>query len=132
MRVLDVDQIADRLEDRFRLLRGGAASSGLPHQQTLQALIDWSHDLLTEPERILFRRMGAFAGGRTLEALEAVCAGDGIEEYDILDLLQQLVDKSLITVEREAGGSSRHTIIESVWHYAREKLEASGEAECHT
>ena len=129
VRVLDVDQIAERLGDRFRLLRGGNVSSGLPHQQTLQALIDWSHDLLSEPERILFRRMGAFAGGRTLEALEAVCAGDGIDEYDILDLLQQLVDKSLITVEREAGGSSRHTIIESVWHYAREKLESSGEEE---
>jgi len=129
IRVLDLDQIAERLDNRFRLLRGGSGSSGLPHQQTLQALIDWSHDLLSEQERILFRRLGAFVGGRSLEALEAVCAGDGIDEFDILDLLQQLVDKSLITVERESGGSSRHTMIESVWHYAREKLESSGEAD---
>jgi predicted ATPase/class 3 adenylate cyclase len=128
-RVLDLDQIAERLDNRFRLLRGGGGASGLPHQQTLQALIDWSHDLLSEQERILFRRLGAFVGGRTLEALEAVCAGDGIDELDILDLLQQLVDKSLVTVERESGGASRYTMIESVWHYAREKLEASGEAD---
>jgi predicted ATPase/class 3 adenylate cyclase len=127
-RVLDLEQIAERLDNRFRLLRGGG-TSGLPHQQTLQALIDWSHDLLSEQERILFRRLGAFVGGRTLDALEAVCGGDGIDDLDILDLLQQLVDKSLVTVERESGGVSRYTMIESVWHYAREKLEASGEAD---
>ena len=129
-RVLDLDQIAERLDNRFRLLRGGGGgTSGLPHQQTLQALIDWSHDLLSEQERILFRRLGAFVGGRTLEALEAVCGGDGIDELDILDLLQQLVDKSLVTVERESGGASRYTMIESVWHYSRGKLEDSGEAD---
>ncbi len=127
VRLLAVDQIAKRLNDRFRLLRGGDRA-GLPHQQTLQALIDWSYDLLSEPERILFRRLNVFVGGRTLEALEAVCAGEGVEEYDILDLLQQLVDKSLAMVERDAEGSPRYTITESVWHYGREKLEASGEA----
>ena len=127
VRLLSPDQIASRLDDRFRLLRGGSRD-GLPHQQTLQALIDWSHDLLSEPERIAFRRMGVFGGGRTLEALEAVCSGDGIEEFEVLDLLEQLVDKSLISVERDASGNTRYTMIESVWHYSREKLEASGEA----
>ncbi len=125
-RVLNLDQIAERLDDRFRLLRTGGTGR-MPHQQTLQALIDWSHDLLSEPERILFRRLGAFVGGRTLRALEAVCPGEGIEETEILDLLQQLADKSLITVEREGGGEPRFTLLETVWHYARTKLEASGE-----
>ena len=127
VKLLNVDQIAERLDDRFRLLRGGHRD-GLPHQQTLQALIDWSHDLLSEQERMAFRRMGVFGGGRTIEALEKVCSGDGIEEFEVLDLLEQLVDKSLITVERDAFGNSRYTMIESVWHYSREKLESSGEA----
>ncbi len=118
MRVLTVEQIAARLGDRFHLLRN-ANRAALPHQQTLQALIDWSHDLLSEEERIVFRRLGAFIGGRTLEALEAVCAGDGVEEFEILDLLQQLVDKSLVTVEKDANGDFRYALIESVWQYAR-------------
>ena len=128
VRVLTVEQIADRLGDRFHLLRN-ANRTALPHQQTLQTLIDWSHDLLSDQERIVFRRLGAFIGGRTLEALEAVCAGEGVEEHDILDLLQQLVDKSLVTVETDASGDFRYTLIESVWQYAREKLETSGEAD---
>ncbi|HEY5707537.1 MAG TPA: adenylate/guanylate cyclase domain-containing protein [Terrimicrobiaceae bacterium] len=127
VRLLNVDQIAARLDDRFRLLRSGSRD-GLPHQQTLQALIDWSYDLLSEKERIAFRRMGVFGGGRTLEALEAVCSGDGVEETEVLDLLEQLVDKSLVTVEHDATGNPRYTMIESVWQYSREKLEASGEA----
>lgn len=127
VRVLSLDQIAERLNDRFHLLRGGHRTS-LPHQQTLQALIDWSHDLLSDQERIVFRRLGAFIGGRTLAALEAVCTGDGVETYDILDLVQQLVDKSLVTVERDSAGEPRYTMIESVWQYAKEKLEQSGEA----
>jgi predicted ATPase/class 3 adenylate cyclase len=127
VRLLSVEQIASRLDDRFRLLRGGRRD-GLPHQQTLQTLIDWSHDLLSEKERIAFRRMGVFAGGRTLEALEKVCSGDGLEEFEMLDLLEQLVDKSLITVEPDDSGNPRYTMIETVWHYSREKLDASGEA----
>ena len=128
VRVLTVEQIAARLGDRFQLLRN-ANRSALPHQQTLQALIDWSHDLLSDEERIVFRRLGAFIGGRTLEALESVCSGDGVEEYEVLDLLQQLVDKSLVTVEKDANGDFRYTLIESVWQYSREKLDASGEAD---
>ncbi len=127
--VLDLHQIAARLDDRFRLLRHGGRAGTLPHQQTLQALIDWSHDLLTDQERRLFRRLGAFVGGRTLDALERVCAGDGIEDFEVLDILQQLVNKSLVNVEHADDGPPRYTMIESVWHYARERLDADPEAD---
>jgi predicted ATPase/class 3 adenylate cyclase len=126
-RVLDVQQIAERLDDRFRLLRSNERGGHLPHQQTLQALIDWSYDLLSEQERILFRRLGVFVGGRTIDALEAVCGGDGIEDFEILDLVEQLVDKSLVAVEREGGRTPRYTVLESVWQYSRDKLTESGE-----
>lgn len=126
VRLLSVEQIAERLENRFQLLRGGSPSA-LPHQQTLQALIDWSYDLLSEAERVLFRRLSVFAGGRTLEAIEAVCATSEEEKFEILDTLQQLVEKSLVTVERGAADQPRYTLIESVWQYAREKLRDSGE-----
>jgi predicted ATPase/class 3 adenylate cyclase len=125
-RVLTPEQIAQRLDDRFRLLTGGGRSV-LPHQQTLRTLIDWSYDLLSESERVLFRRLGVFGGGRTLEAIEAVCTGDGVDVYDALDLLQLLVDKSLLTVESGPFDETRYTMIESVWGYARERLESSGE-----
>ena len=98
-----------------------------PRQQTLQALIDWSYDLLCEKERILYRRLTAFSRGRTLEAVEGVCAGDGIERDEILDLLSQLVDKSLLTLETGVDGAPRYTLLESMWDYARERLEESGE-----
>ena len=129
IRVLDLEQIAARLDDRFRLLRRGAAAGGMPHQDTLQALIDWSHDLLSGQERTLFRRAAAFIGGRTLEAVEAVCSGDGLQKPEILDLVEQLVDKSLLNVEHEAGELPRYTMIESIWEYAHEKLAQSGESD---
>ncbi len=127
-RVLTPEQIADRLDDRFRLLTGGGRAV-LPHQQTLRTLIDWSYDLLDESERVLFSRLGVFGGGRTLEAIEAVCTGDGVDTYDALDLLQSLVDKSLLSVETGPDDNPRYTMIESVWQYAQERLEASGEAD---
>lgn len=125
-RVLTPEQISQRLDDRFRLLTGGGRSV-LPHQQTLRTLIDWSYDLLSESERVLFRRLGVFGGGRTIEAIEAVCTGDGVDTYDALDLLQLLVDKSLLSVETDDADATRYTMIESVWQYARERLESSGE-----
>lgn len=125
-KVLSPDQIAARLDDRFRLLTGGGRSV-LPHQQTLRTLIDWSFDLLSESERVLFRRLGVFGGGRTIEAIEAVCTGEGVDAYDALDLLQQLVDKSLLSVESGPDELQRYTMIESVWQYSREKLTESGE-----
>jgi len=128
LRVLSPAQISDRLNDQFKLLKSGGQTI-LPHQQTLRALIDWSYDLLDQRERIIFHRLGIFAGGRTLEAVEAVCTGGEIDEDDILDLLQQLADKSLVFVEEEKGSSPRFTLIESVWQYARERLRDSGEFE---
>lgn len=126
LRVLTPAQISERLNDQFRLLKTGATTV-LPHQQTLRALIDWSYDLLEPRERTLFHRLGVFAGGRTLESVEAVCAGGEIEPDDILDLLQQLADKSLIFIETEDGRAARYVLIESVWQYARERLRESGE-----
>lgn len=128
-RLLQPAQIAERLHDRFRLLKGGT-SDHLPHQQTLQALIDWSHDLLSLREKTLFRRLGVFVGGRDLEAIEAVCRGGEVQEEEIMDLLQELVEKSLVYVEAEQTDQSpRYTMTESVWQYAREKLWASGEGD---
>jgi len=123
LRVLSPAQIAERLNDQFKLIKGNAV---LPHQQTLRALIDWSYDLLSLSEKTLFHRLGVFAGGRTLDAVEAVCA-DG--DHDLLDLLQQLADKSLIFVETGPDDLPRYTLLESVWQYAREKLRESGEME---
>lgn len=126
LRVLTPAQIAERLNDQFKLLKGGAQTV-LPHQQTLRALIDWSYDLLDKQERVLFHRLGVFAGGRSLEAVESVCCGGIVEIDDILDLLQKLADKSLIFIENQAGAPPRFTLIESVWQYAREKLREAGE-----
>ena len=88
MKLLKVEQIAARLDDAFHLLTGGSRTA-LPRHQTLAATIDWSYNLLTAHERALLRRLAVFAGGWTLEAAEAVCSGDGLERYDILDLLTQ-------------------------------------------
>jgi predicted ATPase/class 3 adenylate cyclase len=122
VKMMSVEQISARLDDRFRLLTGGARTA-LPRQQTLRALIDWSYDLLTEKERLLLRRLSVFAGGWTLEATEEVCRGDGIELYDVLDLLTQLVNKSLVVViERSQSGEPRYRILETIRQYAREKF----------
>jgi predicted ATPase/class 3 adenylate cyclase len=128
VRVLNLDQIATRLNDQFRLLTGGSRTA-LPRQQTLRALIDWSFDLLSDQERTLLRRLSAFAGGRTLEAVEAVCSDEKLPDFEIIDLLTSLVDKSLVTVEKVLGKEPRYTILESVWHYGREKLVEAGESD---
>ena len=122
---LSVDQLAARLEDRFHLLTGGSRTA-LPRQQTLRATIDWSYALLSEAERILLRRVAVFAGGWTLEAAEAVCRGDGLEEIQVLDLLTQLVDKSLVLADLRAG-QPRYRCLETIRHYAEERLCESGE-----
>lgn len=127
VKLLNVEQIASRLDDAFRLLTGGSRTA-LPRQQTLRALIDWSYNLLSEPEKILFRRLAVFAGGWTLEAAESVCSGVGIAPEDVLDLMAHLVDKSLVVVTRE-GSESRYRRLETIRQYAREKLAESGESE---
>jgi predicted ATPase len=101
VRGMKVEQIAQRLDDRFRLLTGGGRTA-LPRHQTLRATIDWSHSLLTNQERTLFRRLSVFAGGWMIEAAEAVCTGNGLESSEVLDLLLHLVDKSLLTHKHNA------------------------------
>jgi non-specific serine/threonine protein kinase len=126
VRILSPEQIAARLDDRFRLLTA-ARRQILPRQQTLRAMMDWSYDLLSEPEQALLRRLSVFAGGWPFEAAEAVCAGDGVEAADILDLLTQLADKSLVIAETH-GGEARYRLLETVRQYGTEKLQSAGEA----
>ncbi len=127
IRVLSAEQISSRLDDSFRLLTGGGRSA-LAHQRTLRTAMDWSHELLSEEEKVLFRRLSVFAGGFTLEAAEAVGEGEGIEGAEVLDLLSTLVDKSLVVVE-EGDEEARYRLLETVRQYGREKLEESEEAE---
>jgi predicted ATPase/class 3 adenylate cyclase/DNA-binding CsgD family transcriptional regulator len=124
-RVLGVEQIAAALGDRFRLLTGGARSA-MPRQQTLRASVDWSHELLGEDERVLFRRLAIFAGGWTLDAVEAVCSGDRLERMAILDLLTSLVDKSLVVVDEQPPGV-RYRLLETVRQYGFDRLAEAGE-----
>ncbi len=123
VRALPVKEIAARLSDRFRLLVLGDRTA-LPRQQTLQALIDWSYDLLTESERALLRRLSVFSGGWMLNAAESVCGEGAIEKEDILDLLGHLVEKSLVVVESER---ERFRLLETVRQYAQERLRKSDE-----
>lgn len=126
VRALPVERIAERLDDRFRLLTGGARTA-LPRQQTLRALIDWSYDLLTTQEKTLLRRLSVFAGGWSLESAEQICGGvgDALEAWEILDLLQSLVDKSLVIYDEVAH---RYRITETVRAYGRDALEELHEA----
>jgi non-specific serine/threonine protein kinase len=127
IKVLSVEEIAARLDDRFSLLTAGSRTA-VPRHQTLRATIDWSHDLLTEPERVLFRRLAVFAGGFTLDAAESVCSR-GMKRSDILDLLGRLVDKSLVIVEQVSDTSeTRYRLLETIRQYAIEKLAEAGEA----
>ena len=115
--MLTPQQIAARLDDRFRLLTGGSRTA-LPRQQTLRSLIDWSYDLLSEPERLLFCRLSVFVGGWSLEAAEAVCP-----DLDVLELLAQLVQKSLVVAEeREEPAQTRFRLLETIRQYARDRL----------
>jgi len=136
--VLSAERLAERLEDSFRVLTGGARTA-LPRQQTLRATIDWSYELLTKAERRLLERLAVFAGGCTLEAAEVVCADSvdagpepaapTIEGVEVLELLSGLVRKSMVTADRRGGEETRYTLLETVRQYAREKLQASGEGE---
>ncbi|MSP12497.1 MAG: adenylate/guanylate cyclase domain-containing protein, partial [Chloroflexi bacterium] len=136
VRALSVEQISKRLDDRFRLLTGGSRSA-LPRQQTLAALIDWSYNLLTAPERALLQRLSVFAGGWSLEAAEQVCADVGqdsghprdvVLSSEVLDLLTRLVDKSLVNAE-DQDGETRYRLLETIRQYARDRLLESGEGD---
>ena len=123
--MLKPHELASRLDDRFRLLTGGSRTA-LPRQQTLRALIDWSYDLLTDPEQTLLRRLSVFAGGWTLDSAATVCADDPVEEREIFDLLASLIDKSLVVADA-TGDRTRYRLLESTRAYALEKLVESGE-----
>ena len=126
VRALSLAEILDSLHDRFRLLTGGSRTA-VRRQQTLRASVDWSHALLSEHERTLFRRLAAFLGGFDLDAVCAV-AGNDMPRYQVVDLLTMLVDKSLV-VAHETAGRTRYRLLETVRHYAVEKLGESGEAD---
>ena len=126
VRILPPQKLLQRLSERLKLLRGGGRD--LPvRQQTLRGTIDWSYDLLDEEEKTLFGRLSVFAGGRTLEAIEEICDPGG--DFDILEGVESLAEKSLLRQEEGAGGEPRFVMLETVHEYAREKLEESGEAE---
>jgi predicted ATPase/class 3 adenylate cyclase/DNA-binding CsgD family transcriptional regulator len=127
VKMLSVEQIALRLDERFLLLTGGSRTA-LPRQQTLRATIDWSYELLAEAEQALLRRLSVFAGGWTLEAAEAVCAGEKIKPHEVLDLLTQLINKSLVLAD-EQEGEVRYQLLETMRSYAAEKLREAGERE---
>ena len=127
VRALSVGEILDSLHDRFRLLTGGARTA-VRRQQTLRASVDWSHALLTETERILFRRLAVFLGGFDLDAAQAVAGADGLARYQVLDQLTLLVDKSLVVAEN-IRGRTRYRLLETVRQFALEKLGESGEAD---
>ena len=122
VKILSIPNLAQRLNERFKILTGGSRTA-LPRQKTLGALIDWSYDLLTPQEQMLFSRVGIFAGGFSLDAVTAVCSGEGLDEIDILDLLSSLTDKSLVVADT-AGEQERCHLLESTRAYALEKLTA--------
>jgi predicted ATPase len=123
--VLTAPEICDALGDRFGLLTGGARNA-LPRQRTLHASVEWSYDLLSEAERTLLRRLSVFAGATTLDAVERICDGQGLQRPHILGLLIGLVDKSLVMVYSDVV-VTRYRLLETVRQYADARLIESGE-----
>jgi non-specific serine/threonine protein kinase len=126
VRSLPPNQIAARLDDRFRLLTGGSRTA-LPRHRTLRAAMDWSFDLLGDPEQAILPRLSVFAGSFSLEAAEAVTTGGAVDEADVIDLLGRLVDRSLLVAE-EGDGEARFRMLETIRDYAQERLAETGEA----
>jgi non-specific serine/threonine protein kinase len=127
--MLSPEQIEVRLHDRFRLLTGGTRTA-VARQRTLEATVDWSYQLLSDIERTLLGRLSMFPASWTLGAAEGVCAGEGIDGPDVLDLLSRLVSKSLVTIESDVVAERRYRFLETVRQYARERLVQSGTADC--
>jgi predicted ATPase len=126
--VLSLEQIEERLQDRFRLLMGGPRAA-VARQRTLEATVDWSYQLLSDVERQLLSRLSVFPTAWTLEAAEHVCGGQGISEQDVLDLLSRLVSKSLVMLDGEYAGERRYRLLETVRQYAHERLVQAGAAD---
>jgi predicted ATPase len=127
VRALSVEQISKRLDDRFRLLTGGSRTA-LERHQTLRATLDWSYNLLPEKEQVLFRRLSIFINGWTLEAAESICSDELIQREDVFELLEQLVNKSLV-IAKEWQSETRYRMLETMRQYANEKLIEAGESE---
>jgi predicted ATPase len=128
--MLSAGQLAKRLEDSLKVLSAGERTAE-PRHQSLRATLEWSHDLLSDKERVLYRRLCVFAGGWTLEAAEEVCSGEGLEQSEVLDVLSGVADKSLVVAEASpAGGDQlRYRMLEPVRQYASEKLGEDQEAQ---
>lgn len=126
LRSMSAPELADRLEHSFRIL-SGSAKTALPRQRTLAATIDWSYDLLKPPEQAMFRRLSVFTGGLDLDAAEAVCVGGEVEDWEVLDHLDSLVDKSLVIPLEDAAGGTRYRMLEPVRQYAQERLADTAE-----
>ncbi len=127
LRTMSIDQLANRLDDRFRLLTGGSRTA-LPHHRTLRAVVDWSWELLTDAERTVLRRLAVFSGGASLDAAEQVCGGDSLERGDVLDLLTALTEKSLLQFT-EGDRAPRYRMLGTINEYARDRLADAGESE---
>ncbi|MBK3645066.1 LuxR C-terminal-related transcriptional regulator [Streptomyces sp. MBT33] len=127
LRTLTVEQAADRLEDRFALLTGGSRTAR-PRQRTLRAAMEWSYELCSPAERLLWNRLSVFAGGFGLDAAEAVCAGEGLPAQEVLDVLDRLVVQSVV-LPAEHEGLPRYRLLATVREYGRERLAESGEEE---
>ncbi len=126
LRTMSVEQLADRLDDRFRLLSSGSRTA-LPRHKTLRAVIDWSWELLTDPERRVLRRLSVFSGGASLEAAERVCASDAVEAGQVLDCLTALTEKSMVVTEDNRA--PRYRMLGTVREYAEQRLAETGEAD---
>ncbi|MEU5690633.1 BTAD domain-containing putative transcriptional regulator [Actinosynnema sp. NPDC020468] len=126
LRTMPLEQLAHRLDDRFRLLTGGSRTA-LPRHRTLRAVIDWSWELLNDAERAVLRRLSVFAGGAGLEAAERVCAGDGVESWQVFELLTALTEKSLVVAEGDAA--PRYRMLGTIKEYAGDRLAEAGEAD---
>jgi len=126
LRTMSVDQLASRLDDRFRLLTSGSRTA-LPRHRTLRAVVDWSWELLTDAERMVLRRLSVFSGGASLDAAERVCAGDAVDRDQVLDLLTALTEKSLL--RNDGGSAPRYRMTGTIKEYAGQRLAAAGEAD---
>jgi predicted ATPase/DNA-binding SARP family transcriptional activator/tetratricopeptide (TPR) repeat protein len=126
LRTMSLDQLAHRLDDRFRLLTGGSRTA-LPRHRTLRAVVDWSWELLTDAERVVLRRLSVFSGGAGLEAAERVCVGDAVEEGEVLELLTALAEKSLLLAEGD--GAPRYRMLGTIKEYAAQRLAEAGESD---
>jgi len=125
LRSMSTLELASRLDESFRIL--STSKTAIPRQRTLQATIDWSHELLKPQEQVVFRRASQFAGGFDLQSAEAVCSGDEVNEWEVLDNLDSLIDKSLIIPSQHPDLGTRYRMLEPVRQYAADRLDAAGE-----